>query len=214
MMDIAGTTVEDPDGVGGALKSALTAAGVDWTHPEVNAIMGIPKPLAIRTLLGESATDEKVDEIFRDFQNRMREYYRSDPNIRAMDGATDVFLALKAKGIKVGIDTGFDRSIVDVLFDRLGWGPDLIDVSVTSDEVANGRPAPDLIHKAMEMAGVWDSQMVAKVGDTPVDLQEGTAAGCRYVIGVTNGTHTREQLQPFPHTHLVDSIKDILTIVS
>ncbi len=51
VFDIAGTTVEDPDGVGGCLKAALSADGIAWEADSVNAIMGIPKPMAIQQLM-------------------------------------------------------------------------------------------------------------------------------------------------------------------
>lgn len=209
--------MEDPDGVGGCLKSALDAAGVRWEHSEVNSVMGIPKPLAIAHLMasgGEPEDVARVDAIHRDFQARMIEHYRSDPSIREVDGAADVFRALRARGIKVALDTGFDRTIVDVLLTRLGWDENLLDATVTSDEVPQGRPHPDLIFRAMELTGVPDVTEVAKVGDTPSDLQEGTAAGCAMVIGVTEGTHSRELLLPHPHTHLVATVRDIPPLLS
>ncbi len=90
---------------------------------------------------------------------------------------------------------------------RLGWlrSPS-IDASVSSDEVPRGRPYPDLVRRAMDLTGVTDAARVAKVGDTPADLEEGRAAGCGLVVGVTSGSHTRADLEPFPHTHLIRSI--------
>jgi phosphoglycolate phosphatase-like HAD superfamily hydrolase len=61
----------------------------------------------------------------------------------------------------------------------------------------------------MELTGVTDAGHVAKMGDTPSDLQEGWAAGCGLVIGVTNGSHTRKQLAPHPHTHLIDNLREL-----
>jgi phosphoglycolate phosphatase-like HAD superfamily hydrolase len=55
---------------------------------------------------------------------------------------------------------------------------------------------------------VSDPQRVAKVGDTPVDLEEGWNAGCGMIVGVTRGTHGREELERYPHTHLIDTIAD------
>jgi phosphonatase-like hydrolase len=122
---------------------------------------------------------------------------------------------LKAAGIKVFVDTGFDRPIVDALLQRMAWEKNkLIDGSVTSDEVAHGRPHPDLIFRAMELAGVSDVKRVAKVGDTVSDLGEGTAAGCGWVIGITSGAFTKEQLSAVPHTHLINRIPDVLEIIS
>lgn len=61
----------------------------------------------------------------------------------------------------------------------------------------------------MRRTFVRDAWRVAKVGDTPADLQEGAAAGCRFVIGVTEGTHTAPQLRHHPHTHLLETIAEL-----
>jgi len=206
IMDLAGTTVEDPDGVGQALKAALTFAQVPWNADAVNAIMGIPKPVAIRQLWSEANPDQVPDD---GFKTRIMNYYRTDPSVKEVSGATKVFHDLRASGIKVGLDTGFSRDIVDVLMHRLGWTHDLVDATVTSDEVPRGRPYPDLVFRVMELTGVQNVKHVAKVGDTPSDLGEGTAAGCGWVIGVTQGTHTEAQLKTHPHTHLLDSVRDL-----
>jgi phosphonatase-like hydrolase len=138
----------------------------------------------------------------------MIDYYRVNPDVREVPGAIGVFRTLRSHGIRVALDTGFDRQIVDVLIGRLGWEEE-VDATAASDEVPHGRPFPDLIFKLMEILGVESAANVVKVGDTPSDLQEGTAAGCGMVIGVTSGTHVRSLLEPHPHTHLVDSVRDI-----
>jgi phosphoglycolate phosphatase-like HAD superfamily hydrolase len=84
-----------------------------------------------------------------------------------------------------------------------------IDADVTSDEVSHGRPHPDMIQHLMTRLGIQDPARVAKVGDTRVDLEEGTNAGCSLVIGVTTGAFTREQLQACPHTHILESVADV-----
>jgi len=212
VLDMAGTTVEDPDGVGRCLKAALSAENIAWVHEEVNAIMGIPKPVAIATLMqsaGLDADSTLVERIHRDFQERMVAYYRTDPEVKEVPGATELFQTLRGHGVKVALDTGFDRSIVDTILRRLGWDGGELDATVASDEVKQGRPYADLVLLAMDLVGVTDVKSVAKVGDTPSDLGEGTAAGCGWVIGVTSGTHSESQLIHHPHTHLIDSIRDL-----
>jgi phosphonatase-like hydrolase len=131
-----------------------------------------------------------------------------------MPGAAECFGRLKAAGIRIALDTGFSRDIVDTILARLGWDlPGVLDATVASDEVARGRPHPDLLLEAMRRTGVAAARCVAKVGDTPSDLQEGTTAGCGLVVGVTNGTHTRAQLASHPHTHLIASLADLPTLV-
>ncbi len=121
-----------------------------------------------------------------------------------------MFERLKRNGIRVALNTGFDRSITRVILDRLGWSKsELIDAVITSDEVERGRPYPDMIFALMSRLGVTDPLRVAKVGDTPADLEEGRKAGCGLIVGVTRGTHSREQLEPYPHTHLIETVAEL-----
>jgi phosphoglycolate phosphatase-like HAD superfamily hydrolase len=61
--------------------------------------------------------------------------------------------------------------------------------------------------------GIIDSRRTAKVGDTPADLQEGQNAGCGLIVGVTQGTHTRQQLEPYPHSFLINTIADLPALI-
>lgn len=213
VFDMAGTTINDDDGVNRCVRAALANVGVQASRDAVNLVMGIPKPDAIRQLLERYERSEliaQLDAIHADFVARMIEFYRTDPSVHEIAGAQQTFERLRAAGIKTALDTGFSREIVNVLLERLHWQDErLLSTTVTSDEVPRGRPHPDMIFKAMRELGIEDARRVAKVGDTPSDLQEGTAAGCGMVIGVTGGSHTAEQLQPFPHTHLIGTVAEL-----
>jgi len=213
VFDMAGTTVNDDDGVNRCLRAALVPHGVRATRDAVNSVMGIPKPEALRQLITRYERPELlpgIAAIHDDFVRRMIDFYRTDPSVHQIAGAGATFRRLHAGGIKVALDTGFTRDIVEVVLDRLGWNdPELVDATVTSDEVERGRPHADMIAKAMRDLGVKDPTRVAKVGDTPADLAEGTAAGCGLVIGVTGGSHTADELRPFAHTHLIDTVAEL-----
>lgn len=217
VFDLAGTTVNDPGGVVRCVADAVAAAGLAVELPAVTRLMGLPKPEAIRSLI-EAAPDAalrqrlagRAAEIHADFQRRMVRFYAEDPSVHEIPGTTRAFALLRGAGVRVALDTGFDRSIAKVLFERLGWERDgLVDATITSDEVARGRPHPDMILRLMERLGVSDPRRVAKVGDTPVDLEEGANAGCGWVVGVTEGSHSRAELAPFPRTHLIGSVAEL-----
>ena len=218
VFDMAGTTVRDDDAVNRCLSEAL-ATRSQVTHEEVNSVMGLPKPVAIQLLLekhlgSQAVSPALVDELHANFLKRMLDHYQTSPVIEPMPHTLEAFWQLKEAGLKLALDTGFSRPIVDAILERLGWNDGgLLDTTVASDEVQRGRPHPDLLLKAMALTGVQDPKRVAKVGDTPSDLQEGHAAGCGLVIGVTNGTHTREQLLAHYHTHLIDSLRELPGIV-
>ncbi len=216
VFDMAGTTVKDDDTVLRAFQATLASAGVLVSRDEVNAVMGLTKPEAIRRLVSERAGREAAAEIVAllhaDFVSRMRAHYADEAE--EAPGASEAFASLHDAGVLVALDTGFDRAIAQPILERLGWHDGgLVDAVVTSDEVERGRPYPDLVLEAMRRLGVASASDVAKVGDTPTDLLEGTAASCRYVIGVTRGSHARGELEPFPHTHLVETVADVPALV-
>ena len=158
VFDMAGTTVNDADNVHQALQNALEKVGYSTTREEVNRVMGYAKPIAIQHLLkNKGATNEKVADktyiqhVHQYFVDEMIEFYKTHQAVSEKPFVRETFQALRARNIKIAIDTGFSREIADVIMDRLGWKNDAIfDYSVTSDEVPNGRPYPDMIYKAME----------------------------------------------------------------
>jgi phosphonatase-like hydrolase len=218
VFDLAGTTVNDPDGVGRCLRSSLESFGLVVAPAATTAVMGIPKPLAITQLIetvpGHKHLLSRVEEIHHDFVSRMIGFYRTDSSVHEIDGTSQVFARLNRAGINVAVDTGFSRDIIEILLDRLGWQKNgLLQASVTSDEVARGRPHPDMIQHLMRLLGVTDVRQVAKIGDTPADLYEGASAGCLVNVGVTAGSHTRLQLETCPHSHLINTITELPAIL-
>jgi phosphonatase-like hydrolase len=211
VFDMAGTTVHDEDFVNFAVIKGFADNGFDCSLAMINPLMGITKPVAIGMVLreaGDSRADDAafIDQVHESFLRAMVEFYETSDNVREVDGAAECFSWLHERGIKVALDTGFSRPIADVILRRLGWGSDQLDFTICSDEVANGRPAPDMIFEAMKHVGVESAAMVAKVGDTPSDIGQGVAAGCGWVVGVWEGTHTREQLLASGATHVCANV--------
>ena len=87
--------------------------------------MGLPKPVAISMLIEENGRSPdlgpRLEAIHRDFVARSIAFYRTDPSVREVEGASRVFDLLRQAGIRVALNTGFDRAITDVILGRLGW---------------------------------------------------------------------------------------------
>ena len=96
-----------------------------------------------------------------------------------------------------------------LLLNALGWAEGMVDAIVCGDDVTLGRPAPDLIFRAIEAAGASSVSRVANIGDTALDLEAGHNAGVRWNIGVLSGAHDRHILERAPHTHLIDSVAEL-----
>ena len=210
IFDLAGTTVKDTNTVGQCLQEALEEAGLTVSVADVNAVMGIRKPVAIQQILDQYGRTGNVGDIDADFRQRMIETYRQSPVVAEIPGTSKTFQVLKDMGMKIAVDTGFDRETTDILLERMKWG-ELLDDSITSDEVENGRPAADMINELCRRAGVLPAEAI-KVGDTPADIQEGSAARVGLNIGVSYGTHSAEALEPFGPDAIISEIGDLLRL--
>lgn len=213
VFDMAGTTVRDQDNVHQALINAMAYFGYAVAREAANEVMGYPKPIAIRRLLeARHAGLEKLDDIYARFLMEMDTYYRTSPDVAPAPFAEETFERLRAQGIKVALDTGFARQIVETILQRLNWS-DKIDAWVASDMTPRGRPYEDMIRFLMAQTGVTDPLEVAKIGDTHADIQEGRNAGVALNIAITSGAFTREALAEEHPTHLAANLEEAANIL-
>jgi len=210
VLDLAGTTVVDDDHVRRSLLAAARAFDLHVEPAALQSRMGWHKVKVFASLLAEAGRDiGPAEQMARRFEHEFAALVAKEP-LRPTNGAVDAIAALERAGVHVAFSTGFSRATADVVLAAMGWQRF---VSVASDEVVNGRPAPELIERAMQLTDVADARRVGVVGDTPVDLLAGEAAGVAVIVGVGCGTHTLEQLRPHPHTHLLDDLTELAGLV-
>ncbi|HWE66096.1 MAG TPA: phosphonatase-like hydrolase [Acidimicrobiales bacterium] len=214
-LDMAGTTVRDEGAVDEAFTEALTAAGVDLDSERfasarlyVRDTMGQSKADVFAALLDPEAAERATVDFARAYERIV-----AAGRVPPMDGALDLFDALRKGGVKVCLTTGFAPSTRDALIESLGWAAH-IDLALSPADCGRGRPEPDMIFGAMDRLGVPDAGQVAVVGDTTSDLEAGTRAGARAVIGVLSGAHDEATLSTAPHTDLIDDITELIGVLS
>ena len=213
VFDLAGTTVKDDDFVAQAFIAAFQREGIEVKAADVNPWMGVRKTQAIAEVLyakqGE-AVPALVDRIHNSFVDAMVRFYTDSDQVTPMGGAEELFRSLQARGIRVAVNSGFPRVIVDAILLRFGWiWEGLVDDSIASDEVPAGRPFPHMIRTLMDRAGVVLPGQVMKVGDTTVDIEEGRQAACGLVIAVTTGANSREELSKYAPDQIIDHLEAI-----
>lgn len=209
IFDLAGTTVEDCGEVPDSFIAALSEHGIEVSRDELASVRGSSKRQAVLRLTPSGPEQlERAGAIYDSFRARLMHRYASE-GVRPVPCAESVFHALRERGVRVALNTGFDRETTGLLLNALGWMHGVVDALVCGDDVPEGRPAPQLIFRAMELAGVRSVRRVANVGDTVLDLEAGNNAGVRWNIGVLSGAHTRPMLEAVPHTHILPSVADL-----
>ena len=211
VFDMAGTTIDVGDEVAEIFRATLARWSVPVTAEQIAEVRGASKRQAMADLLSRHAPERvsDLDEIHSSFRAALT---GAAGRFRLYPGADDTMRACKAHGIRVALNTGFDRSVAGAVLEAVGWAG-IADALVCGDEVPLGRPAPYLIFRAMERTGVTSVHAVANVGDTALDLRAGFNAGVKINIGVCSGAHSRDRLAVEPHTHVLDTIADVMSHV-
>src|SRR6185295_8854060 len=117
IFDISGTLIEDNGCVYEAYRKALLTKSVIITQRDVNDVMGMAKPFAIRRLLEKylnptkQITPQMCQDVQDVFTESMISFYQNDLAAKEIEGASEVLFKLKQHGIKTGLDTGFSRPI-------------------------------------------------------------------------------------------------------
>ena len=209
--DFAGTAMKEEGSVLTAYRLALGEQNIPFTEADLAARRGANKRAVFEELAARTHAADKVGEVagraLETFEATLKREYETG-EVREVDGAEAAFRELKAAGVKLALSSGFERSVVDLLVRRLGWG-ELFDLVLAGNDAPAGRPAPYLIYRAMMDLSVHDVATVAVVGDTPLDLQAGSNAGAGWVIGVLSGAHGLETLGAARHTHLLPSVASL-----
>ncbi|AJT41736.1 phosphonatase-like hydrolase [Psychromicrobium lacuslunae] len=215
VLDMAGTTIDDHGLVYQALAECVTETGASVSNSDLQLWMGTDKITAIEGLMraaGREPARQDVTAAFGRFHQILAHSYRQLPPV-PLAGIPDALAELRFTGVKVALTTGFDDAVVGPLLSSLDWsvGEGLhttVDAVVTTSEVTAGRPAPFMIHHAMEKLGVTDVRTVLSAGDTVVDVQAGLNAGT-ISCAVLSGQLEAAAFTPHQPDYILNSAADI-----
>jgi phosphonoacetaldehyde hydrolase len=206
--------------------------GVEITMLEARGPMGLRKDLHIKALT-ETAVD--VSNMFEEFVPAQLACLPQYTDL--LPGVAEVTQQMQRDGIKLGVSTGFVRSMVDVLLRearKQGFCPD---ATVAGDEVENGaRPKPHMVYRNLDLMDITTIASVVKVDDTISGVGEGLNAGC-WAVGVARYSNymninsleeanslseteierlteeTREQLRKAGSHYVIDSIAELPAVI-
>ncbi len=118
-----------------------------------------------------------------------------EQHLQPTPGAAELLRRIRQVGGRVGIVTHDTAEAAWRHVRALGWR-ELVDVVVGLDVCAMRKPAAEPVLQACASLGVPPAR-AAMVGDLPIDLQAGRAAGCGWTVGVLTGLGTESDLAPF-----------------
>lgn len=217
VFDMAGTTINEQNIVYKTLYKSINHFGIEVSLETVLSLgAGKEKHQAIKDILKNIDINdaEKANTIFEHFKKILDQEYLA-ATVLPIYGVEKVLRNLKKDGVKIVLNTGYSSHVANTLLEKLNWKKNThYDALITADDVALGRPFPDMIHKAMQLFSIEDASKVLKAGDSAIDIEEGKNAKCGITIGVLSGAQTRIQLEKAKPDYILDSLASLYSIAN
>jgi HAD superfamily hydrolase (TIGR01509 family) len=180
IFDLDGVLI-DSEGVWNAARRRVTQdQGGKWTEDAPRAMMGMSSIEWSRYMHDALAVDLPPDEISRVVVAGLDELYRRE--LPLLPGAREAVRSL-ARRWPLGLASSANRPIIDLVLERAGLRS-LFAATVSSEEVARGKPAPDVYLEAARRVGM-PPEACAAIEDSTNGLRAAAAAGMT-VIAVPN----------------------------
>lgn len=180
-----------------AFQTAFNELDIKVTSPDILQFMGLEKMDHIKKILQLPHIKEQYDSHLSDLSTKIYEQFKKQlveqipKHSDFTPGYIQLIRYLRDNNIKIGSTTGYNRETINQIISTIPESDRkyLPDIMVTSDEVNNSRPAPDMINANLSKLGdTIKPQNVLKVGDTIADIAEGNAANCQTVAVIDSSS--------------------------
>jgi HAD superfamily hydrolase (TIGR01509 family) len=180
VLDLDGVLLDSEEIWDRAREELARERGGRWHDRAQRDMMGMSSTEWSRYMHDVIGLSEPPEEINREVVGRLTEFYREE--LPAIPGAREAVERLAARW-PLGLASSSNRELIDLVLELLGV-ENLFTATVSSEEVARGKPAPDVYVEATRRLGV-DPSTAAAVEDSHNGILSAKAAGMR-VIAIPN----------------------------
>ena len=180
VFDLDGVLLDSEQRWNEAKEALVRESGGRWREEAPVAMMGMSSPEWSRYLREDLGVPLSQEEINREIVRRMEDRFRDA--LPLLPGAGEAVRALAARW-PLGLASSSNRELIDLFLELAGFG-DAFRVTVSSEEVARGKPAPDVYLATVEKLGADPARCVA-IEDSSNGIRAAAAAGMA-VIAVPN----------------------------
>lgn len=185
VFDLDGTVVDTVELIVESFRYA-TRTVLGEVLPDEHITAGVGQPLMAQMERLSATHARELYDVYREYNHR-----RHDELIRGYEGVAEVLEGLRAAGRRLGIVTSKGSDTTAMAFRAVGLREHFTAV-VTASDTAEHKPSPVPLRLCLERLG-GEPQRSLYVGDSPVDIEAGNAAGMT-TAAVAWGVFGREAL--------------------
>ena len=176
VLDLDGVLVDSEERWDAARRALVAERGGRWKEGATEAMLGMSAPEWSAYVRDELGVDLPAAQIDADVVRRLVEGYREE--LPLLPGAVEAVRALAARW-PLGLASSSNAPVIELVLERAGLAG-AIRAWVSSEEVARGKPAPDVYVEAARRLGVDAARCVA-VEDSTNGIRSAVAAGMAVV---------------------------------
>ncbi len=192
--DLDGTLINSVEYHWAAWRGTMAAEGISFTYEEFVSDFGKRNDEILRLRLRADLPNDEITRISLDKEQRYRALVRSQ-GIELLPGALHWLAQLKAAGWLQALGTSAPRGNIDAVFAATNIEQFFAAV-MSSEEVKQGKPAPDVFLAAAQKVGVEPANCIV-IEDAPAGIEAGRRAGMR-TVGVLTTHAELEADDVFP----------------
>ena len=179
----------------------LQRRGKEFTAYLKRKVMGLPSDLALQVMIDFHSLDATAEQLWCESDVILEEIL--GPRLAPLEGLLELLDALEAASIPKAIATGSSRSFARKVLGHFNLEP-RFQFMLTSEDVRQGKPHPEIYLKAAERLGLKPAQLLV-LEDSENGCRAAVAAGA-YTVAVPSH-HSSDH--DFDDVHLVaDSLSD------
>ena len=192
VFDLDGTLVDSRGDIVRACNAALVGVGrLALPESKILSFVGDGARMLLARAAGAAENHPVVDALLGPYM----EDYLARPTERTtlMPGVTDALAAL-GRAVPLAVCTNKPRALAEAVLDGLGLSHHFVAL-VAAGDAPTRKPEPEMVVLACERLGLTKTERssAAMVGDSPVDVRSGRAAGT-YTIGIEGPFGNRAEL--------------------
>ncbi len=190
IFDLDGTLVDSVDYHAQAWVKAFQEYGYDFAYDKLREQIG----KGSEYIIGELLDPDEAKKLESDIAEYRKQYYQEHllEKVQPFPQVKELFKAIKADGIKIVLASSA-RTETIAHYKKILEIEDLIDGSVSTDDVEKSKPEPDIFLSALEKLAGIPVESVILVGDSPYDAIAAGKISLR-TIAVLGGGFERETL--------------------
>ena len=178
LWDVDGTLIDSEEYHWQAWHATVSAKGYSFTRDQFKATFGWRNDAILRMLLGPTLSTDEADRIADDKEVRYRELIARH-GIELLPGVRQWLDRFKALGWKQGIASSAPRANLAAILHAAQLENEF-EISVSAEDVAHGKPDPQVFLIAAERLGVPPKHCLV-IEDSPAGIEAAQRAGMRSI---------------------------------